>query len=194
MPLLQIPSAVASHISAVRDFFDRYGDQVEQTADQLAATFNKKHKLLVCGNGGSACDAQHVVGELVGRFVNDRIALPAVALTSDSGILTAVGNDYGYDHVFSRQVEALGNEGDMLIAISTSGSSPNIVKALAAARERKLYTVLLTGQKGANRSDLADMVLAVPSTVTARIQEVHILFLHLLTEMVEARMMIGQGR
>ena len=182
-----VKDTVLAHCRAVEDFFAAHEADLESLADQLAAAFRSGHKLLVCGNGGSACDAMHIAGEFAGRFVNDRPALPAVALSADTGLITAVGNDYGFDHIFARQVEALGSNGDLLIALSTSGTSPNVVKALEAARARGLHTVLLTGEKGRD-STAADRVLAVPSRVTARIQETHILFLHLLAERVEARL------
>ena len=154
-------------------------------AADIAACLKNGGTLLVCGNGGSACDAQHVAGEFVGRFVEDRIALPAIALTADTSILTAVANDYRFEQIFSRQVEAYGKAGDVLIGISTSGASANVLLALEVARSNGLYTVLLTGEKGRAREAYADAVLAVPSLVTARVQEVHSLALHLLTGLVE---------
>jgi phosphoheptose isomerase len=144
------------------------------------------HKVLLCGNGGSAADAQHIAAELVGRFVVERRALPAIALTTDTSALTAIGNDYGYEVVFSRQVEALGQPGDVLIAITTSGKSPNVVAAARAARERGMKIIGLTGAAGADFVASCDGGVAVPSTNTARIQECHITIGHVLCEMLDA--------
>ncbi len=142
-------------------------------------------KVLLCGNGGSAADAQHIAAELVGRFVFERKPLPAIALTTDTSALTAIGNDYGYEHVFSRQVEALGNPGDVLVAITTSGSSKNVLSAVAAARELGMKVIGLTGAKGAAFVAACDAGIAVPSTNTARIQENHITIGHLLCEVLD---------
>jgi phosphoheptose isomerase len=144
------------------------------------------HKVLLCGNGGSAADAQHIAAELVGRFVVERRALPAIALTTDTSALTAIGNDYGYEVVFSRQVEALGQPGDVLIAITTSGKSPNVVAAARAARERGMKVIGLTGAAGAEFVRGCDAGVAVPSTNTARIQELHITVGHVLCELLDA--------
>jgi D-sedoheptulose 7-phosphate isomerase len=176
------------HQTALDGFFTAEMPQVIALAEKIARTLSNGNRLLVCGNGGSACDAQHIAGEFVGRFETERRGLPAIALSADSGILTAVGNDYGFESIFSRQIEALGNEGDIVIGMSTSGSSPNILKALCTGREKKLYTVLLTGEKGRSQQDKADLVLVVPSTVTAHIQEVHMVLLHLLAGMVDLQL------
>jgi D-sedoheptulose 7-phosphate isomerase len=141
--------------------------------------------MLAFGNGGSAADAQHVVAELVGRFVRERRAWPAVALSVDTSILTAVGNDYGFDQVFSRQIEALGRKGDVALGITTSGESPNVVKALEAGKARGLATIALTGKSGGAAGRIADVHMNVPETSTARIQEAHITLLHLLCELVD---------
>jgi phosphoheptose isomerase len=142
-------------------------------------------KVLLCGNGGSAADAQHIAAELVGRFVFERKPLPAVALTTDTSALTAIGNDYGYEHVFSRQVEALGSPGDVLVAITTSGTSKNVLAAVATARELGMKVIGLTGAKGAAFVASCDAGIAVPSTNTARIQENHITIGHLLCEVLD---------
>lgn len=142
-------------------------------------------KVLLCGNGGSAADAQHIAAELVGRFVIERKPLPAIALTTDTSALTAIGNDYGYEHVFSRQVEALGNPGDVLVAITTSGTSKNVVAAVTVARELGMKVIGLTGAKGAAFVASCDGGVAVPSTNTARIQENHITIGHLLCEVLD---------
>ncbi|HEX3480064.1 MAG TPA: SIS domain-containing protein [Kofleriaceae bacterium] len=143
-------------------------------------------KVLLCGNGGSAADAQHIAAELIGRFVIERRPLAAIALTTDSSALTAIANDYGYEHVFSRQVEALGAEGDVLVAITTSGTSRNVVAAVAAARVRGMKVIGLTGGKGAAFIAACDAGVAVPSVVVARIQECHITIGHLLCEAIDA--------
>lgn len=187
-----IAQAVEEHRLALHAFFAEHTITIESLAAQVAACFKQGGKLLLCGNGGSTCDAMHIAGEFVGRFKQEREGLPAIALTADSGILTAVGNDYGFARVFSRQVEALGRKGDMLIALSTSGTSENVVEAIRAAKEKKLTTVLFTGAKGINNVAGADLVLAVPHTDTARIQEVHITALHILSDRVET-LLFGKG-
>ncbi len=143
------------------------------------------HKVLLFGNGGSAADAQHIAAEMVSKFGRDRRALPAIALTTDTSILTSIANDYAYDRVFARQIEALGQPGDVAIGISTSGNSPNVLKALALARERGLHTVGLTGLDGGKLPEAVDICLRVPSNRTPRIQEVHITVAHALCEIVE---------
>ncbi len=148
-------------------------------------------KILLCGNGGSAADAQHIAAELVGRYVRERAPLPAIALTVDTSILTAIGNDYGFEHVFSRQVTALGAPGDLLVAISTSGKSPNVLAAARAARERGLVVVGMTGHDGGALAALCDVCLRVPSRTTARIQECHITIGHLFCEAIDAQVADG---
>ena len=145
-------------------------------------------KVMFAGNGGSAADAQHWAGELVSRFYYDRPGLAAIALTTDSSILTAIGNDYGYDYTFARQVEALGRTGDVLVAISTSGNSPNIIRAAEAARARGVAVVGFTGEGGGKLAPLCDICFRVPSTETPRIQEGHEFIGHLLCALVEAEM------
>ena len=149
-------------------------------------------KLLFFGNGGSAADAQHLAAEFIGRFVRERAGLPAIALTTDSSILTAVGNDYGFDQIFARQVQALGRPGDIAIAISTSGNSPNVIEAVKAARKGYLKTIGLSGKDGGLLAKEADLVITVASTTTARIQECHIAVGHLLCELTEEA--LAQGK
>jgi len=164
---------------------------VNEIADCLVACFRKGNKVMVCGNGGSAADSQHMVAEFVNRFRMDRAALPAIALTVDTSILTAIGNDSSYEFTFSRQVEALGRPGDILAAISTSGGSPNILKALEVARERGVKTVGFTGEKG--RQSMApkcDLCLVVPSADTPRVQEVHEFIWHVICGMVEQALFV----
>src|SRR5438874_2036356 len=148
-------------------------------------------KLLFFGNGGSAADAQHLAAEFVGRFVRERAGLPAIALTTDSSILTAVGNDYGFDQIFARQVQALGRPGDVAIAISTSGNSPNIIEGVKAARKGYLKTIGLSGKDGGLLAAEADVVITIASTSTARIQECHITIGHLLCELTEEALAEG---
>ena len=142
-------------------------------------------KLLFCGNGGSASDAQHLVAEFVGRFVLERRALPAIALTANTSILTAIGNDYSYEVVFSRQVEALGRPGDVVVGISTSGNSPNVIAAMKKATELGMKTIGLAGKDGGALAKCVDISLVVPAKITARIQECHITIGHILCELVE---------
>lgn len=154
-------------------------------------------KVLLCGNGGSAADAQHIAAELAGRLRRERAGLPAVALTVNPSVLTAVSNDYGYDMVFARQVEALGRAGDVLIGISTSGGSPNVLRALEAARARGMKTVGLLGERGAEMGPLCDVSVAAPSSDTQRIQEIHIAVGHAICEIVESELFgsrEGEGR
>jgi len=184
----KIGQAVDQHQGAVHGFFAEYSEALVALAERLHATFASGGKLLVCGNGGSACDAMHIAGEFCGRFLRERKGLPAMALSADSGILTAVGNDYGFDRIFARQIEALGKKGDMLIALSTSGSSANILAALEEATQHGLHRILFTGEKGRSHAGRVDGLFVVPSTSTARIQETHMLALHLLADMVETMM------
>ncbi|MGO9227887.1 MAG: SIS domain-containing protein [Bryobacteraceae bacterium] len=143
-------------------------------------------KLLTCGNGGSAAEAQHLSSELVGKYLHDRPALAAISLNADDVLLTAIGNDYGYDQVFARQVRGLGKAGDILIVFTSSGNSPNVLRALEAAREMGLRSIAFLGRGGGKAKDLADCVLMVPHAVTARIQESHLFLLHALMDQIEA--------
>ena len=149
-------------------------------------------KILACGNGGSAADAQHFAAELVGRFERERPELPAIALTTDTSLLTAVANDYSFEHVFAKQVRALGAKGDVLLAISTSGNSPNVIAAILAAHEREMRVVALTGKGGGRIGEILapeDVHLCVPHSRTARIQEVHLLTIHCLCDVVDATLL-----
>lgn len=157
-------------------------------ADTMATALKAGGKILLCGNGGSAADAQHIAGELLSRFESERAPLPAVALTTDSSVLTAIGNDYGYEDVFERQVRGLGARGDVLIAISTSGRSPNILKALDAARAIGVVTVGFTGAKGGDMVSRCDVLLRAPSDRTPVIQQIHITAAHIVCGLVERRL------
>lgn len=159
--------------------------QIEEVAGLIIGTYRNDGKVLVAGNGGSAADAQHIAAELVSRFTIDRPALPAMALTTDTSILTGIGNDYGFESLFSRQIEASGRPGDVFIAISTSGNSPNIVRALATAGQRGLVTIGLTGATGGNMAALCRHCIRIPSTDTPRIQEGQIMIGHILCATTE---------
>ena len=160
-------------------------DKLAVIASEVKKALAAGHKVLFCGNGGSAADSQHLAAEFVGRFQKERKGLPAIALTVDTSILTAVGNDYGYNKVFVRQVEALAQAGDVLVGISTSGNSPNVIEALEVAKEKGCYTVGMTAYGGGKMASLCDTCLAVPCKVTARAQEMHILMGHILCELVD---------
>jgi phosphoheptose isomerase len=162
--------------------------QLSRAADVIGECFRTGNKLLVCGNGGSATDASHFVTELVVRFARDRRALPAMCLASDMGIVTATGNDYGFDKIFSRQVAAFGQAGDVLVCLTTSGNSQNVLRALEEAKARGLKTIALLGRGGGSTIGVADIDLLVKSNSTARIQEAHKLMIHVLCEIVEARL------
>jgi len=162
--------------------------QVSKAADLIGECFSTGNKLLMCGNGGSAADASHFATELVVRFTKDRRALPAICLTSDSGILTAGGNDYGFDKIFARQVEAFGQAGDVLICFTTSGNSKNVLLALEVAKARKLKTISFLGRNGGSTAGMADIDLLVKDNSTARIQEAHQLLIHVLCEIIEAQL------
>ena len=166
----------------------RRGDLVPlgRAVDAIAEAFDSGQALLVFGNGGSAADAQHFVTEFVGRYQRERRAVPALALTADTSLLTAVANDYGFERVFARQIEAFGAPGDIAFGITTSGSSPNVVEGLKAAVERGMVTIALTGRDGGEAGQLADIHVNVPYAATARVQEAHITLLHVICELVEA--------
>ena len=161
-------------------------DSVAASARILIDALNAGHKVLVCGNGGSAADAQHFSGELIGRFEKERAGLPCVALTTDSSVLTAWANDYGYETVFSRQVAALGAPGDVLVGISTSGNSPNILEAMVEAGKKGMRRIALTGRGGGKLKSMPEVCsIVVPSDVTSRIQEVHITIIHIWSRLIE---------
>lgn len=158
---------------------------IVRVADLLITSLRKGNKAILFGNGGSAADAQHIAAEFVGRFAFERPALSALALSVNTSCITAIGNDYGYDKVFSRQIEALGRPGDVAIAISTSGNSPNVVDAASVAKRLRLHTIALTGSAGGKLKNLADHCICVPSDETPRIQECHMLIGHIISELVE---------
>jgi D-sedoheptulose 7-phosphate isomerase len=181
----RIRQIAGESIALKKKFFDDNAALLSRCATAIAERMRADGKVLVFGNGGSAADAQHFAAELLGRFVKERAALPAIALTTDTSALTAIGNDYGYDKVFSRQVEAHGRAGDVAIGISTSGKSPNVIKALQTARERRMLCVAFTGRGGGDMGPLVDFLIDVPHQETARIQEVHGMVVHIICELVE---------
>ena len=166
-------------------FFDVEMDHILAQAEDMAERLRRGCKILICGNGGSAADAQHLAAELSGRYLKERRALAAMALTTDTSALTAIGNDYGYDFVFSRQVEALARPGDLLIGISTSGNSGNVIKAVESAKVLGVRTLGLLGRDGGKLKGMMDDALVVPSDVTARIQEVHQMVYHFWCEILD---------
>ncbi len=159
--------------------------RLEEISEILAKALRSGHKLLLCGNGGSAADSQHIAAEFIGRFKRERASLAALALTTDTSILTAIGNDYSYEKIFSRQVEGLGEKGDVLIALSTSGNSKNVLEAVKVAKSKGLVTIGFTGAKGGALKEAADQCFQAQSSETPHIQEVHITALHALSEVVE---------
>jgi len=178
---LRLADALAVHQALLT-----LGEPLTRAADALVNAFRHGHKALFFGNGGSAADAQHLAAELVGRYYHDRRALPALALTTNSSAVTAIANDYGYAAIFARQIEALGSAGDVAVAISTSGNSPNVLEAVRIAKARGLVTIGMTGKDGGALHDAVDHLVAVPSTDTPRIQEAHILVGHIWCELIEA--------
>lgn len=173
------------HLRIVEDTLNFCSDDLSKISQLCHETAKAGQTIFFCGNGGSAADAQHLAAEFVGRFQTERSGLPAIALTTDTSILTSVANDYQFEMVFARQVQALTKSGDIVVGISTSGNSPNVVKAIEVAKEKGATTVGMTGQKGGRLAELCDFCLKVPSNVTARIQETHILMGHIICQMVD---------
>lgn len=174
------------HLTVIAELQMSSSEVIRECATRLIETFRSGGKVLVCGNGGSAADAQHIAAEFVGRYETERLALPSIALTTDTSALTALANDYGFERVFARQVEALARPGDCLIAISTSGNSPNVIAAVMAARKLGVSVIGMTGSTGKKLASLCDSCLMVPSERTARIQEAHITVAHIWCEMIDA--------
>jgi len=174
---IEVKQLLLSHVT--------FQDQVVQAATQIVKTLRAGGKILFFGNGGSAADAQHLAAEFTGRYLKERRALPALALHTNSSSVTAIGNDYGFDLVFARQMEALGKKEDVAVGISTSGNSPNVLRALEAAKSKSIYTVALTGASAGKMKGLADCTICIPSEETPRIQECHILTGHIICEIAE---------
>lgn len=188
-PLKNIEDQILNYLLSSSNLFRQsaYGlkDLIAVASEHINKVLKANNKILLCGNGGSAADSQHIAAELVGRFRKNRQALPAIALTTDTSILTAVANDYGFDQVFSRQIEAIAQPGDLLIALSTSGRSANVIFAAEIAKKRGLFVVGLTGDAESALSEISDLTLRVPSTDTAMIQQIHIGIMHLLCDLAE---------
>jgi D-sedoheptulose 7-phosphate isomerase len=182
-----IINSIKEHQKVFDDLIAHKTGDIRHCAELIWNALAEGKKILLCGNGGSAADAQHIAAEFVGRYETERRALPSVALTTDTSALTALGNDYGYERVFARQVEALAVKGDVLVAISTSGNSPNVLAALEEARKIGCVTIGMTGAKGGKMADLCDACFTVPSERTARIQEAHITIAHIWCEIVDRK-------
>jgi D-sedoheptulose 7-phosphate isomerase len=183
-----IDQFVGESLRVKAKFFEENKEAIVRTAETIAHGLRNGHKVLFFGNGGSAADAQHLAAELVGRFGPDRPALPGISLSTDTSILTAVGNDYGYEQVFSRQIAALGQAGDTAVAISTSGNSPSVLEGIDMARSKGLFTVGFTGETGGKMKDRVEVLFRVPSRQTPRIQETHLLLGHILCDLVDRQL------
>jgi len=180
-----IRSELESHLETIQAVMDCMEDDIQEASKMVVVTLKNGNKLLLCGNGGSAADAQHIAAELTGRYKSERRGLPGIALTTDTSALTAIGNDYGYDRVFDRQVESLTNKGDLLIGISTSGNSQNVINAFNVAKELGCITIGLSGKGGGRFNGECDLNLVVPSDNTPRIQEMHILVGHIICQCID---------
>ena len=186
-----IHSNIVEHLRTVELVRGTLAETINKIGQLLARSLAKGGTLFWCGNGGSAADSQHLAAELVGRFKKDRRALRSIALTTDTSVLTCVANDYSFDDIFARQVEALGRPGDVLIGISTSGNSENVLRAFKAAKEMNMMTIALLGKGGGPAKELADHALVIPSDSTARIQEAHILIGHILCDLIEQELQLA---
>jgi len=174
------------HIKVAKKIYDLL-PLIEKAGRLCIDALTKGNKIILCGNGGSAADAQHIAAELIGRFKKDRIALPAIALTTNTSALTAIGNDYGFDYIFSRQIEALAKKGDVLIAISTSGNSKNVINAIKSAKKYDCKIITLSGKNGGEIKNMGDINIIIPSNDTPRIQEMHIMIGHMICEIIEEK-------
>lgn len=182
----ELQALVESHQKAVEKSFTSEGlEALEAVSREIIKAFKEGRKLLLCGNGGSAADSQHIAAEFIGRFKRERRSLPSIALTTDTSIITALANDYNYDMIFSRQIEGLGQKGDVLIAISTSGNSKNVIEAVKQAQKQGLVTIGFTGASGGALKPLADICFCAQSNKTPHVQEIHITALHAVSEVVE---------
>jgi D-sedoheptulose 7-phosphate isomerase len=185
----QVLNAFADSASVKQQFAREHADRIVQVANLIGTAFREGHKVLLFGNGGSATDAAHIAAEFVGRYHRERAPLPAIALATDIAAITCIANDYGYDELFARQIRAHGQKGDIAIAISTSGNSPNVLKGVEAARTVGLTTIAWTGGSGGKLAGMVDHPFVVPSQVTARIQESHITLGHVLCELIEEQLL-----
>lgn len=168
-------------------FFDQHTQLIEHAVNIIVGSLKSGHKILLFGNGGSAADCQHIAAEFVNRFRMERSPLPAIALTTDTSVITSIGNDYSFDHIFSKQILALGQKNDIAIGISTSGDSPNVIRAVQAAQEKEMTVIGFSGSRGQLKA-ISDIAFCVDSVTTARIQEVHILLAHILCELIERKL------
>lgn len=181
----KIIKAFEESVSVKQEFIKENVDMIAEVSKLLSDMFNRGNKLILFGNGGSAADASHIAGEFINRFMKDRPALPAIALNTDTAVLTSIANDYDFSEIFARQIKALAVEGDVVIAISTSGNSVNVLKAVDAAKKKKLKIIIFTGAKGGKLAAKADYAFTVSSSNTPRVQETHITLGHVLCQMVE---------
>ena len=189
-----IREALSESIRTKERLIKEYIDKIIGISEKIAISIKNGNKLMLCGNGGSAADSQHIAAEFVNRFLIERRPLPAIALTTDSSILTSIGNDYSFEDIFSKQVRALGKSGDILIGISTSGSSRNVINAIKVAKEMEIYTVAFSGGEGGELSEVSDMSFNIRGKNTARIQETHIFLGHIICELVDNILFKGKER
>lgn len=189
-----IREALSESIKTKERLIEEYADKIIGISEKIAISIKNGNKLMLCGNGGSAADSQHIAAEFVNRFLIERRPLPAIALTTDSSILTSIGNDYSFEDIFSKQVRALGKSGDILIGISTSGSSRNVINAIKVAKEMEIYTVAFSGGEGGELSEVSDMSFNIRGKNTARIQETHIFLGHIICELVDNILFKGKER
>ncbi len=180
-----IEKALRESVGAMENFIGENISNLIHFSEKIASAFKDDRKLMICGNGGSAADAQHIAGEFVNRFLLERPPLPAIALTTDTSVLTSIGNDYSFEEIFSKQVKALGMEGDVLLALSTSGNSANVIAAVKAAKNLGIYTGLLTGGRGGRLASQVDLAMIVNHNIAPRIQETHIFAGHTICQLVD---------
>ncbi len=180
-----IKNELQSHLETINAVIGTLEDDIKSVSELCVKTLKNGNKIILCGNGGSAADAQHIAAELTGRYKIERKGLAGIALTTDTSALTAIANDYGYDRIFDRQVESLARKGDLLVGISTSGNSINVINALKLAKEMECTTVGFSGKSGGNMNEVCDLNLIVPSDNTPRIQEMHILFGHTICQLID---------
>lgn len=182
-----IDNAIQEHLSTVNSFSKEIKSSIESVGEKIYLSLENGGKTILMGNGGSAADCQHIAAELVGRFVKERRGLAAIALTVDTSIITAIGNDYGFENIFTRQIEALATKNDIVVGISTSGNSENIIRGIEKAKEKGSYTICLLGNSGGKLKDISDTSIIIPSNNTARIQECHILIGHIICELIDSK-------
>lgn len=187
-----IDEILQEHIGVIQRLNSEYSVPIQQLGEKAVETLKAGRTIFLCGNGGSAAECQHLAAEIVGRFVKERSGYPSIALTVDTSALTAISNDYGYERVYERQVEALGRPGDLLIGLSTSGRSANVLHAMRKAREIGLFTVGLTGRGGGILKDIVDLCISVPSDITTHIQEAHLIIGHIMCSFIDANLAVDE--